>query len=147
MVVHPSSSSEQKEAGMALIHALSSSLGVALEEERLELGEGCIVVVDGYSDKPPILCEAWVHYGSPRGAQFYKIMKDAFKLVFIEKRKGGIYKKMLLFCDEDARKPFTGGSWQAQCLRDHGIETEVYRLPKELEQRIKKAQKRQRQYG
>ena len=143
MVVHPSSSSEQKEAGMALIHALSSSLGVALEEERLELGDGCIVVVDGYSDKPPILCEAWVHYGSPRGAQFDKIMTDAFKLLFIEKRKGKIYKKILLFCDKDARKPFTGGSWQAQCLRDYGIETEICRLPKELEQRAKKARKRQ----
>ena len=143
MGVHPSSSSEQREGGMALIHALSSSLGVALKEKRLELGGGCTVEVDGYSDEPPILCEAWVHYGKPRGSQFDKIMTDGFKLVFIEKRKGKIYKKILLFCDEDAQKPFTGGSWQAQCLRDYGIGVEVYRLPKELEQRIKKARKRQ----
>ena len=144
MVTHPSSSSEQKEGGRALIRALSSSLGVAIiKEQRLELGDGCTVEVDGYSDEPPILCEAWVHYGKPRGSQFDKIMTDAFKLVFIEKRKGKIYKKILLFCDEDARNPFTGGSWQAQCLRDYGIEAKVYRLPKELEQRVKKARKRQ----
>ena len=143
MVAHPSSSREQKEGGIALIRALSSSLGVALKEKRLELGDDCIVEVDGYSDEPPTLCEAWVHYGRPRGSQFDKIMTDAFKLVFIEKRKGKIYKKILLFCDEDAQKPLTGGSWQAQCLRDHGIETEAYRLPKELEQRVKKARKRQ----
>jgi len=143
MVAHPSSSSEQKEGGIALIHALSSSLGVALKEKRLELGDDCIVEVDGYSDEPPILCEAWVHYGRPRGSQFDKIMTDAFKLVFVEKRKGKTYKKILLFCDEDARKPFTGGSWQAQCLRDFGVETEIYYLPKELEQRVKKARKRQ----
>ena len=143
MVAHPSSSSEQKEAGVALIHALSSSLGVALKEKRLELGGGCIVEVDGYSDEPPILCEAWVHYGRPRGAQFDKIMTDAFKLVFIEKRKGKTYKKILLFCDEDARKPFTEGSWQAELLRDYSIETQIYYLPKEREQRVKKARKRQ----
>ena len=143
MVDHPSSSSEQKEGGIALIHALSSSLGVALKEERLELGEGCTVEVDGYSNEPPILCEAWVHYGKPRGAQFDKIMTDAFKLVFIEKRKREMYRKILVFCDEDAREAFTGVGWQAQCLRDYGIETEIRRLPKELEQRVKKARKRQ----
>ena len=90
MTAHPSNSSAQKEAGKALIEALSSSLGVALKEKRLELGDDCIVEVDGYSDEPPTLCEAWVHYGSPRGSQFDKIMTDAFKLVFIEKRKGRI---------------------------------------------------------
>ena len=46
MVVHPSNSSEQKEGGTALIHALSSSLGAALKGKRLELGEDCIVEVE-----------------------------------------------------------------------------------------------------
>ena len=143
MVSPPSSSSEQKEGGKALISALSSSLEVPLKEKRLKLGDACIVEVDGYSNEPPILCEAWVHYGTPRGSQFDKTMTDAFKLLFVEKRKGKVYKKILLFCDEDAQKPFTGASWQAQCLRDYGIGTEVNPLPKELELRVKRAQERQ----
>ncbi len=144
MVVHPSSSGEQKEAGIELIRALSSSLGVAIKENvQLDLGNGCTVEVDGYSDEPPILCEAWAHYGKPRGGQPHKIMTDAFKLVFTEKCKGKTYQKILLFCEEDSRKSFIKGSWQAQCLRVYDIKTEVYSLPTELECRVKKAQKRQ----
>ena len=143
MIDDPSNSRAQREGGIALIRALSSSLGVALKEKRLELEDGCYVEVDGYSDKPPILCEAWVHYGEPKPSQSNKIMKDAFKLVFTEKCKRKTYKKILLFCNEDARRPFIGESWQAQCLRDYGIETEVYRLPNKLEKGVKAAYKKQ----
>ncbi len=143
MVDHPSTSSAQREAGIELVNALSNSLKVTLKEKRLKLEGGCTVEIDGYSDKPPVLCEAWVHYGKPKPSQSNKIMKDAFKLVFTEKCKGKKYKKILLFCDEEARKPLTGGSWQAQCLRDYSVKTEVFHLPKGLEKRVKAAYKKQ----
>ena len=143
MSVHPSDSSEQRRAGEVLIQALSSQLGIQLKEKILAMSNDCLVEIDGYSENPPILCEAWVHYGKPRGAQYNKIMKDAFKMLFVEKDQGKKYKKILLFCDEDAQKLFTERSWQAQCLRLHDIETKIHSLPKERETRIKKVQKRQ----
>ncbi len=141
---HPSNSREQQEEGKVLVNTLSSELGVPLEQEKvLYLGSICKVVIDGYSADPPILCEAWVHYGKPKGGQPNKIIKDALKLLFTEKCLGKEHRKILLFCDEDARNHFTGESWQAKCLRDYGIETNVCSLPKKNEQGVKKAHKGQ----
>jgi hypothetical protein len=144
MANHPSNSRVQQEIGKELVNSFSSKLGVKLEEEReLLLGSACKVVIDGYSKDPPIICEAWVHCGKPKGGQPSKIMEDALKLLFTEKCLKKEHTKILLFCDEHSRKYFTGKSWQAKCLLGCGIKTEVYPLTEEQEQRLKEAKKLQ----
>ena len=145
---HPSNSRVQQEIGKELVETFFLKLGSPLVPEKdflLEntLGHKCKVKIDGYSKDPPILCEAWVHCGKPKGGQPSKIIKDALKLLFTEKRLKKEHRKILLFCDEDSRKHFTRKSWQAECLRDYGIETEVYHLSEEQKQRLKEAKKLQ----
>jgi len=102
-------------------------LGASLEQDN---GFPFGIEIDGYSESadPPILCEAWIHCGKSKGGQPHKIMKDALILLFTEKCLEKEHKKILLFCDEDSRKHFTGKSWEAKCLLEYGIKTEVYPL-------------------
>ncbi len=141
--MHPSDSSEQRKAEVALIAGLSKELGVSLQKRELDLTT-CAIQIDGYSENPPIMCEAWAHRGKPKGGQPHKVLTDAFKLLFADTVLGKIHRKILVFADEAARKPFVEDKWQAQCLKHFGFETYVVSLPEEQLERIKKAQERQR---
>ena len=141
--MHPSDSSEQRRAEVALIAGLSKELGVSLQKRELHLTT-CAIQIDGYSENPPIMCEAWAHRGKPKGGQPHKVLTDAFKLLFADTVLGKIHRKILVFADEAARKPFVEDKWQAQCLKHFGFETYVVSLPEEQLERIKKAQERQR---
>jgi hypothetical protein len=143
MVPHPSSSNEQRAAGIALVNALSDHLGITLESKVLELGGNCTIQIDGYSDEPPVICEAWAHIGKPKGSQPDKVMTDALKLLFCEKRLCKKFKKILLFSDEVAQHYFSGKSWQAESLREYDIEIITLQLPVARLNKIKKAQERQ----
>jgi len=143
MLRHPSDSSEQRQAEVDLIRGLSEELGVPLQERKLKL-KSCAIQIDGYSENPPIMCEAWAHSGKPKGGQPHKVLTDAFKLLFADSVLGKTYRRILVFADEAARKPFVEDKWQAQCLKHFGFETYVVSLPDEQLERIKKAQERQR---
>jgi hypothetical protein len=102
---HPSDSSVQRKTEPMLITGLSKQLGVALQGRELDLTT-CKIQVDGYSDNPPVMCEASSHIGDPKDGQINKIMKDALKLLFADALLGERHRKILLFADEAARKPF-----------------------------------------
>jgi hypothetical protein len=143
MAPHPSSSNEQQAAGIALVNAFSHYLGVPLESKVLELGGDCTVQIDGYSDEPPVICEAWAHIGKLRGSQPDKVMADAFKLLFCEKLLRKKFRKILVFADDDVKQYFSSAKWQAKCLRKHNIEVITLRLPAALLNKIARAQERQ----
>lgn len=143
MVPHPSSSNEQQAAGVVLVNALSDHLGIPLESKVLELGGDCTIQIDGYSDEPSVICEAWVHVGKPKGSQPDKVMADAFKLLFCEKRLCKKFRKILLFSDEVVLQYFSGNKWQAECLRERNIEVMALPLSVALLNKIEKAQERQ----
>jgi len=146
---HPSNSRVQQEIGKEIVEAFFKKLEAPFAPEKdflLEntLGHKCKVKIDGYSKDPPILCEAWVNCEKPKGGQPSKIMKDALKLLFTEKCLRKKHRKVLLFCDEVPREYFTTRkSWQAECLQDYGIETEVCHLSEKQKQRLKEAKKLQ----
>lgn len=98
--------------------------------------------MDGFSESPLVLCEAWAHVGSPKSAQKHKVMKDAFKVLFASARLEKDGRRILLFGDQDAAAYFRGPSWMAQCLREYGSEVEVIDLPPDLRGKVTKAQKR-----
>ena len=138
-------STEQRRAEHVLIASLSRRLGVRLRPHRLELrprGLGWLEL-DGYSESPLVLCEAWAHIGSPKSAQVAKVMKDALKLLYVSKLRKGKGRRILLFADRAAAGFFQDRGWMAQCLRAYRIEVVVASLPPGFRVGIKKAQKRQ----
>jgi hypothetical protein len=126
-----------------MIAELSRRLGLSLAPLRLKLSDGRAVQVDGVSESPFVLCEAWAHQGPPRGGQFMKLMSDALKMLYVERTMQQEARKILLFCDRDAALPFQGGRWQAQALCSFQIEVGVVELPETIRDRIAHAQARQ----
>jgi len=142
---HPSVSKEQQEAEKELVEDIARKLKISLARQWRPLAELSSVTVDGYCDEPATMCEAWAHLGSPKGAQPSKVMMDALKMLFIEKRKGRKFKKILVFANEEARKPFYQDSdrWQAKCLQAFDIECKVGQLQPQTLKRLREAQERQ----
>ncbi len=138
---------EQIDAGKLLISAFSKEIGVKLQpNKRLPvLDKRSWLELDGYSESPSYLCEAWVHMGISKGAQLKKVMTDAFKLLYAKtlinpNKKSNL---VLLFADREAASYFQGKSWMAQCLKKYDIKVKIIKLPQNIETGLKKAQKRQ----
>ena len=141
----PGDSPEQREAEKAIIQALSAKLRVSLTPAVLQLKGGSRLTVDGVSQQPPILCEAWAHLGAPKSGQKQKVMMDAFKLAFIAQHWNHRNPRLFLaFADDAAAKPFRGRSWMAHALSAFGISIHVVDLPSGLRVKVAAAQRRQR---
>lgn len=140
-----SDSTPQQEVGEWLISAFSKKLGLQLVKKRKYLSNGGWIELDGFSESPIVLCEAWAHIGKVKPAQSSKVMKDALKLLFFNTliEAGGKHRLILLFADLEAASHFQDRSWRALCLRHYKIEVEVIPLPKELNDKVLDAQKRQ----
>ena len=136
-------SAEQRAAEVLVLAAVATVVNAPLTKTRRHIG-GSSVEVDGISDEPPVLVEAWAHQGPPRPAQKYKVMTDAIKLLLVERAlfpRGA--RKILALTDEAAAAHFRGGSWMAEALREFGVEVMVVELPEETRGRIRQAQRRQ----
>ena len=105
MPKHPSDSSPQRQAGIALVKALKEELDIVLELD-FRPPNTCGFEVDGFSAKPPVLCEAWAHYGEVKPPHKHKIISDAFKLLLAEKQLKKKHEKFIIFCDNVARESF-----------------------------------------
>lgn len=128
-----------------MISRFSKHRGVTLVSKSLRFnieGNQISVQIDGYSENPPYLCEAWSGCKRPKAGQKWKVMKDALKLIFIEKMQGGKYKKVLIFSNKDAQKPFVSDkSWLGACLKKFEVETECIKLSGSREKKRRKEAK------
>lgn len=142
----PGDSLEQREAEKIIVEEVSKALGVSLRPATLNLGGGCHLAVDGVSERPAILCEAWAHLGAPKSGQKQKVMMDAFKLAFAAQRWEHHNPRLVLaFADDAAARPFRGRSWMAQALRAFGVSIYVVGdLPEATRAALLAAQHRQR---
>lgn len=136
-------SDEQRQAGEHLIQRLAQELGVSLSLKRMNLPRGGWLELDGYSEEPPIISEAWAHIGPPKSAQKSKVAKDAFKLLLAEKLLNRDFRKILVFADSRAAAHFLGRSWIARGLDAAGIEVKVFELPDRIREMVLGAQRRQ----
>jgi len=141
---HPSSSTVQKEAEKELLKILGQKLKCVLEPHEIKVCEKSSVQIDGFSDKGRILCEVYAHIGSLRGGQPDKIAADILKLNLAENRKGGQWRKILLFADDMACKQLKGSSWLAVVCKESQIEIEVAEVSKEIREKITSAQRKQK---
>jgi hypothetical protein len=126
-----------------MLELLSQQLAVTLRKGRLRNAAGSYMEIDGMSQDPSILCEAWAHQGPAKSAQRAKVLVDAFKLVYASALLNGPVRKILLFSDESATSRFRGDTWAAQALSHYGIEIMVVELPEEIRDSVLRAQRRQ----
>jgi hypothetical protein len=136
-------SAEQQAAELVVLAEVTRMLNATLTKTRRRIGASS-VEVDGLSEDPPILVEAWAHQGAPRPAQKCKVMADALKLLLVERAlfPDGA-RKVLALTDGTAAAHFSGRSWMAEALRQFGVEVMVVELPVEMRERIRCAQRRQ----
>jgi len=136
-------SSEQTQAERAMLDALGERLGLLLNPRRLERPGGIRVEVDGADDELIVLVECWAHQGPAKAAQKYKLVNDAVKLHWIGSTLSSTPRGILCVTDAAAVQHLKGRSWQAQAIRELGIEIEVVELPESLRASVAAAQARQ----
>lgn len=151
-VPHPSSSKIQKIVEEELIDRFEKRIneklgrgGAPKSFSKVGGTSKIEVKIDGYSEKT--LCEAWAHVGKPKGAQSSKVAKDALKLIYVEKKSGQKFCKIILFVKDEkdeARQSFWGNSWMSDCLKHFDINLEVEEIPEELKAELLEAQIRQK---
>jgi len=100
---HPSASIVQQDVELVLLQALARKLGYDLEPHNIKLNENSSIQIDGFSADGRILCEVYAHVGTLRGGQPDKIAADVLKLNLAAGRKGGQWRKILLFAQTDRR--------------------------------------------
>ena len=143
MEKHASDSSEQQQAEAFILESLADALDLSFDEETklpLEIG----MQPDAIDLNKKVVVEVYAHVGELRGAQLHKVKGDILKLIFIEKKLGEDWRKILCFADEAAAKYVRGRSWVADAVRIFGIEVHVMNLPEQQLSRVQSAQKRQR---
>jgi hypothetical protein len=143
----PGDSAEQHLAEIHMLDAAGHVLGVKLRSRRFSLANGTKVEVDGFSESPPTLVEAWAHQGVPKPAQKAKVTNDAFKLLWIERRffPQVAVRKALVLSDELAAAHFRGGGRAASALETFGVHVIVVDLPDHIRRGVMEAQRRQGQ--
>jgi hypothetical protein len=140
---HKSDSSEQQEAEAYLINSLAQDLGLLFDpEKRVPLPSG--VQPDAVDPKNKVVVEAYARVGALRGGQLHKVKGDILKLIFIDEKLGGGWRKIMVFADASAANYLLGKSWVAEAARLFGVEVFVKELPKDQRKLVKGAQVRQR---
>lgn len=143
MAKHPSDSKAQQDAEIEIVQKVGLKLGCYLKKKSIPVRSKQPIQIDGFSESPRVLCEAYARIGELKPAQAQKASADVLKLLFVEKQLGGHWKKVLAFSDEKTAKPFLSGSWHSRVVQEFGIEVIIVSLEQETRKLVLEAQKRQ----
>lgn len=140
---HPSDSQAQRNAEIALLVELSHHFGFPVHGERIDLGDGCHINVDGMNRENRLICEIFSRIGKLQAAQVEKVASDILKLTLLERTLGGVWRKAMCFADETAANVLRNRSWLAAAAKCANIEVVVAKLPADVHQSVLAAQARQ----
>jgi hypothetical protein len=140
---HPSDSEVQRRAEPELVRAVATALGIPLAMHSLKLVGGGVVQLDGYNQERRVACEAFARIGPLKAGQKRKLGNDILKLLLVERRMSGTWRKVLVIAGEDALASLSGASWQAQAVSEFGVEVFHVPLAAALVAEIKAGQVRQ----
>ena len=114
-----------------------------LTPQRLLLGDGVYIEVDGVSDGPPVLCEVWAHQGSSKVPRATRSCTTPSS--FSSRPRSGTPRPRLVLAltDAAAASRFRGRSWYALALRRLGVELLAVDIPQDVRDTIRAAQTRQ----
>ena len=127
-----------------MLAELARSENLQLQGESLGINLRSGMRPDGVDMERRTLVEAYAHIGKLKGAQLHKVKGDILKLILLERKLGGIWRKILCFADESEAETARGKSWIAEAVREFEIEVVVTPLPSSLAGRVTEAQSRQR---
>jgi hypothetical protein len=140
-----SDSSVQREIETIVREKLANKFSCQFNTEPLKIDEGIFVEIDAYNEEEKILIEIYAGIDSVKPGQLKKVMTDAYKLNFVEKRlelRG--CKKILCFVDDKVRSYFDSEkNWYSLSLREFGIITEIVNLSEVEYAKLKEAKKKQ----
>ncbi|MGA2514495.1 MAG: hypothetical protein ABSG37_12890 [Candidatus Limnocylindrales bacterium] len=138
-------SSVQREAERVIIETLGRELGVTFTQATSKVVDGAVLKFDGVCEEPPVLVEAWAHQGRARAAEKHKLMVDALRLAWAGSAlyPAGNVQKILALADDEAAAHLVGRSWMKAALEHLGVMVHVVKIPDDLRQRIRDAQRRQ----
>ena len=136
---HPHQYSSTRDAERLMIDWLSQRLSIQLTPRSYPIEGARSIHIDGVANDPLTMVEAWAHQGRPKSAQSNKVTTDAFKLAFLQQQLGQDARKILLFSDGLAARPFQSGTWRAKAIAEAGIEVWIAELDDEVRSRIRDA--------
>ena len=91
-----------------------------------------------------VVGEIFAHIGRPKKAQDNKIANDILKMLLLQEKKGRMYKKVIVVCDQAEMKKLKGKSVLAESIRQFGIEVLYVEIGEDLQKQILKAQELQK---
>ena len=139
-----SSSSEQQCAESEIVKDINRRLGLNLVKEKLNLGRGIVVEIDGIDRDRSAICEVYSRIGKLKPAQTDKLAADLLKFELIERQPGLKFQKIIGFCDDDAAKALRNKSWLAGIASIMGVISIVADVPESTKSSIIAAQVRQK---
>jgi hypothetical protein len=139
--LHPSDSTEQRQAEAEILAALKAKEGLRLDGVP-SIGQP--VRLDGFEDgEKPVCVEVFAHQGPSKDGQRKKLMRDMCKLLLVEKLLAKPCRKIVAGCDDSALS-FLKNSWQGRFADEFGIELIVVDVDESTREKVRKAQRRQR---
>ncbi|MGN0106586.1 MAG: hypothetical protein ACI4A5_02665 [Hominilimicola sp.] len=144
---YKSNSLEQQEAGHILFMAVQKWLNTELlETPKISLADNTFTYMqpDFYSESASVVGEIFTHIGKPKKAQDNKIANDILKMLLLEKIRCKKYRKIIVVCDESEENKLKGTSVLAECIRQFDIEIKKIDIDTEIQNKIIKAQERQK---
>jgi hypothetical protein len=143
MTRHPSDSSEQQAIERVILEALKKDLDCRFSRLPVDIGLRNGPLLDGFDPEKRILCEVYARVGQLKGSQPDKVASDMLKMLLVERRLGGEWRKILCFTDEVAARTVQGKSWLAETARAFDFEIRIVGLTADQRRLIEAAQKRQ----
>jgi hypothetical protein len=140
---HASSSHEQRDAEALMLTRAGPLLGGAvLTPERVDLGGGRHVMVDGLSQDPLVAVEVYAHRGVLRGSQPRKVASDIMKLATVQRLVHPGARLAIVLNDQVVADQIHSG-WIGAAAEAWGVNIVVVDLPDEVAAGIVAAQLRQ----
>jgi len=139
-----SNSYEQQTAESYILDILNKDEELNLKSKRLALSNGASVQLDGFDEEKGVICEIYARIGKLKGSQPDKVASDFLKMLLVEKDRKRSLKKVFCFASLEASSYLSGKAWLAYAARDYDIEIKTVKIPEEVEEFIKRAQKRQK---
>jgi hypothetical protein len=141
--IHPSDPTEQRLTEIEVLSLLNKKLKLTLISKSIVVNN-ILFQLDGYSEKPPVLCEIYSRIGRLKPSQKNKITKDILKMLLIEKIKRKKFRKVIAFTDIEVARCFDfGTSWYSKLKDYFGIEIILVEISPSRRKNLIKAQKKQ----
>lgn len=143
-MLHPSDSTEQRQAESPILSWLNAELGVAMSPYVHKTEAGKRISVDGYDPAARVACEIFARVGELKPGQKRKVASDILKLMWFERQLGEpLQRKIICFASEEAAKVLDNTSWLAAAAVEFGVTFRVAHLDPAVIARLLLAQQQQ----